>query len=29
MLSFVYVGIYWNNHHHLFHAVQGVSLYFP
>lgn len=21
LLSFVYVGIYWNNHHHLFHAV--------
>jgi uncharacterized membrane protein len=25
VLSFVYVGIYWNNHHHLLHAVQGVS----
>jgi uncharacterized membrane protein len=25
VLSFVYVGIYWNNHHHLFHAVQEVS----
>jgi uncharacterized membrane protein len=25
ILSFVYVGIYWNNHHHLFHAVQTVS----
>ena len=24
MLSFIYVGIYWNNHH-LFHAVQRVS----
>lgn len=24
-LSFVYVGIYWNNHHHLFHAAKGVS----
>jgi uncharacterized membrane protein len=24
-LSFVYVGIYWNNHHHLFHSVKGVS----
>ncbi|SEL40062.1 TMEM175 family protein [Nitrosovibrio tenuis] len=22
VLSLVYVGIYWNNHHHLFHAVQ-------
>lgn len=25
VLSFVYVGIYWNNHHHLLHAVQRVS----
>ena len=25
VLSFVYVGIYWNNHHHLFHAVEEVS----
>ena len=25
ILSFVYVGIYWNNHHHLFHAVQKVN----
>jgi uncharacterized membrane protein len=25
VLSFVYVGIYWNNHHHLFHAVKEVS----
>ena len=25
VLSFVYVGIYWNNHHHLFHAVDGVN----
>jgi uncharacterized membrane protein len=24
-LSFVYVGIYWNNHHHQFHAVKTVS----
>ena len=24
-LSFVFVGIYWNNHHHLFHAVHEVS----
>ena len=22
MLSFVYVGIYWNNHHHLVHALE-------
>ena len=25
VLSFVYVGIYWNNHHHLLHAVGKVS----
>ena len=25
VLSFVYIGIYWNNHHHLLHAVQRVS----
>ncbi len=25
VLSFVYVGIYWNNHHHLLHASQRVS----
>ncbi len=25
ILSFVYVGIYWNNHHHMFHAVQKVT----
>jgi len=25
VLSFVYVGIYWNNHHHLLHAVRSVS----
>src|SRR5262249_927836 len=25
ILSFVYVGIYWNNHHHMFHATQRVS----
>jgi uncharacterized membrane protein len=24
-LSFVYVGIYWNNHHHLLHAAHRVS----
>ena len=24
-LSFVYVGIYWNNHHHLFQAVREVN----
>jgi len=25
VLSFVYVGIYWNNHHHLLHATQRVN----
>ncbi len=25
VLSFVYVGIYWNNHHHLLHAARGVN----
>jgi uncharacterized membrane protein len=25
VLSFVYVGIYWNNHHHLFQAARNVS----
>lgn len=25
LLSFVYVGIYWNNHHHLFHLVRRVN----
>ena len=25
ILSFVYVGIYWNNHHHLFHSTRQVS----
>ena len=24
-LSFVYVGIYWNNHHHLLHAAQYID----
>ena len=24
-LSFVYLGIYWNNHHHLFHAAHRVD----
>ena len=24
-LSFVYIGIYWNNHHHLFQAVQHIK----
>jgi uncharacterized membrane protein len=25
VLSFVYVGIYWNNHHHMLHAAKRVS----
>ncbi len=25
VLSFLYVGIYWNNHHHLLHSVRQVS----
>jgi len=25
ILSFVYIGIYWNNHHHLLHATQRVN----
>jgi uncharacterized membrane protein len=25
VLSFIYVGIYWSNHHHLFHAVHKVN----
>lgn len=25
ILSFIYVGIYWNNHHHLMHTVQHVN----
>jgi len=25
VLSFVYVGIYWNNHHHMLHAVGKVT----
>lgn len=24
-LSFVYLGIYWNNHHHMFHATSRVN----
>ncbi len=24
-LSFIYIGIYWNNHHHMLHAVHKVS----
>ena len=25
VLSFIYVGIYWNNHHHLMHMVKKIS----
>lgn len=25
LMSFVYLGIYWNNHHHLLHAVKQVN----
>jgi uncharacterized membrane protein len=25
ILSFIYIGIYWNNHHHMLHAVQYVT----
>src|SRR6202043_2336519 len=25
LLSYVFVGIYWNNHHHMLHAVQHIS----
>jgi uncharacterized membrane protein len=25
VLSFIYVGIYWNNHHHMFHSTRQVN----
>ena len=25
ILSFIYIGIYWNNHHHLLHIVQHIN----
>jgi uncharacterized membrane protein len=25
IMSFVYVGIYWNNHHHMFHIVKSIN----
>ena len=25
LISFIYVGIYWNNHHHLLHAAEKVN----
>jgi uncharacterized membrane protein len=25
LLSFIYIGIYWNNHHHLMHATERIT----
>lgn len=25
VLSFLYIGIYWNNHHHMLHAVKSIN----
>lgn len=25
IVSFIYVGIYWNNHHHMFHVVRSIN----
>ena len=25
ILSFIYIGIYWNNHHHLLHTAQNIN----
>lgn len=25
ILSFIYIGIYWNNHHHMMHAVRSIN----
>jgi uncharacterized membrane protein len=25
VLSFIFIGIYWNNHHHMFHAVDQID----
>ncbi|MDB5158967.1 MAG: hypothetical protein JWR50_3674 [Mucilaginibacter sp.] len=25
IMSFIYVGIYWNNHHHMFHIVKSIN----
>ena len=25
LISFIYIGIYWNNHHHMMHAAEKVS----
>nr|WP_238400160.1 MULTISPECIES: DUF1211 domain-containing protein [Kocuria] len=24
-MSFVYIGIYWNDHHHLFQATENIN----
>ncbi len=25
VMSFIYVGIYWNNHHHMLHTVRSIN----
>jgi uncharacterized membrane protein len=25
VLSFIFLGIYWNNHHHMLHATEGIN----
>jgi uncharacterized membrane protein len=25
LLSFIFIGVYWNNHHHLFHAIKKIN----
>ena len=25
VLSFIYIGIYWNNHHHMLHAAHKIN----
>ena len=27
LLSFIYIGIYWNNHHHMFQIVEDVDAF--
>jgi uncharacterized membrane protein len=29
VMSFVYLAIYWNNHHHLLHTVTGSAIISP
>lgn len=29
VLSFVYLALYWNNHHHMLHVVRRVTGYSP